>query len=520
MTKHFILLFVVLFSFSQSVWANSCELNYQRVYFDRTAEFKMAKLSHEKVDEFLLRIENEMLFDKEKIDAIDDVYSALSGYYYKKMKVIEDLANNPRSQIGEEMISVYEKQFAADAIREIAPYNNRMIKNLLPFLEKKGIPVKIGTREFLNGEVKTNYLILDTSEISSYESVKKIQMYQKRFGTKFVTFDLFQNIQNGSGGFSIATQSRIDLGMSGIKSILNDDLVTMVGKHEFRHANFASMRAKGQKSIYHSSYIATGRANISSVENHYKRYMSAEELYNFSNNPWWGSSRLRDPSKYSLNEIFDEIDSLSFYIKSTTKIAKQTDEVSRSFIRYLDDASAKIKEGKHVSLEFLNSKNELSQNAEDLFSVGFVKEDGVAMIHYIDDELLPYAQRIQKKQMELIGEYNAKIANEFNPIQVEKLKEEFLERSVKGVEEDIEYILRAVRNDQEKLAKVAKTVELENLKLEKRMENFVEEVQVAYKLTPDFYLAEHWKIKFEGLTNDFRRFGNLVKENYKGFAGH
>src|SRR5690606_5334281 len=120
------------------------------------------------------------------------------------------------------------------------------------------------------------------------------------------TFDLLQNTKNGSAGFSQSIEKRIDLGIRGVRNIVLDDLITMVGKHEFHHAAFANMRAKGVASIYHPSYIATGEAAISTVPNHYNRYMSAEELYNWANNSFWASSRLKDISKYSPDDFLND----------------------------------------------------------------------------------------------------------------------------------------------------------------------------------------------------------------------
>lgn len=513
-------IFAAVFSVNV-VYAGSCDLAYQKNYLSKEIEYKFSALNYTKINEVLEGLSTAKN-SKEKMELIEEVYNFLFQYHHKKVDGFEVVFENlkKKTNFGPEYISNIRRQVEFDGAREIAPFNNKLIDGLAEILKEAGAPVVVKSRAEI-ADFTFKYLEIDLMGKATSQSVRTLQRYQSRFGVKNVTFDLLENLKNGSAGFSQPSTKRIDLGIRGVRNIVFDDLITMVGKHEFHHAAFANMRAKGVASIYHPQYIATERATITKVKSGYDRYLSAEELYNWTNNSFWAATRMKDISKFHPDDVINDFIGINSYLGGTEKIARQTREASRSFTRLLKSIKKDQIPNNTFRLEILDANLSNALAKEEAINLAFIKPNGVVMTFYIDESIRPLVDKVMGQRVKYIVEYNQRYQKIMNdPEKIKALDLEFAVKESKEIQNELHQILDVVIRDQAILAKVANQVVKESETIIAKSSDLLKEMKLVQKTNPNFHQSDEWKIKFEEMAKEYRKFGNVVKENYKGFAGN
>ena len=512
---------ISLSSFSQTTQIpNICEAAFLRnyaSYFVKTEYIGASALSKEKilklseVDDVPKRISNlEKEYElvsreyREKIDDIEEEFTRIGKESKLSYEELQDMMSSPKQE------ALIESLEQVNAITRVAHQT----------MKKEGMSIALKERAVDGSKVRSLYLeIVELPTKKYFNSVATINRYKKRFGTKTVTFDFMQNMKSGSAGFSQSSTKRIDLGFRGMRNMLLDDLITMVGKHEFKHAAFASNRITGRESIYHAQYIAYGADPISSVPNHYNRYMSAEELYNFTNNPYWASTRIGDITKYKPQDYLNDLSGIFYYIKSTNKIAAQTKEVTQTVINHLETL-LKNPENIGASTVFLNTQGKVARTASEVESIGFILAD--REIRYVDwiggDEFKGQIKHIMDNRLKLDKKYDAAYREADEDGQA-LILEKFGKEEAKLNSEKTKLIINKLLEKQKTLSKVAENIIPLNEEAVRRTEQFISYFKMRRKIDPNFLKSVEAKEEFLKLRLMYRKLGNNVKENYKGFVG-
>lgn len=517
------LIISLLFSFSlfaqQNTVPNLCEAAFIKSYasYFVKSESRMLKASPvesilelSKIDDLaqqMQKLEREYaLLSREyndMVDLIDKDFTALGKAGGLDFDTVSQMMQGPKQNA---YIETIEK---VNAITMVA-YKS---------LNKQGMQVVLKQRAVQGTKKVSTYIeVVDLPSKKYFNSIIAINKYKKRFGTKTVTFDFAQNMKNGSAGFSQSATKRIDLGFRGMRNMLLDDLITMVGKHEFKHASFAAKRIKGRQSIYHAQYMSTGETPISSVKNHYDRYMSAEELYNFTNNPFWASNRIGDISKYRPQDYLSDIDGIFYYIKSTNKIAAQTKEVTERTTEYLKKI---INEPKRFAEEmiFLTADRTIAKHIDEAFFVHFTMPDGVIYMDWVGapefkNNLKVVLENRLKLDQKFQATYDAAIGEDKVEIFAKYAAEEFALNSKQNKEIASLFIAK-----QESLNKVATNIIPLNQEAVTNTEKFIDYLNMRSKIEPTYYKSAEAKEEFLKLRLMYRKLGNHVKEDFKGFIG-
>ncbi len=456
-----------------------------------------------------------------KLKKLEREYQAISMEYNDKkaqLKIhFEELAedHNLDFELIQSMMEEPLQQLYVDTVKQVNAITTVVHKTLVD----EGMQVILKQRSVKGTKDLSNYLeVVDLPSKKYFNSIATINRYKKRFGTKTVTFDFGENLQSGSAGFSMSEIKRIDLGFRGMRNMVLDDLITMVGKHEFKHASFASKRVKGKESIYHAQYMSNGESPISSVPNHYSHYMSAEELYNFTNNPFWASNRIGDIANYRPQDYLSDVDGIFYYIKETEKIAAQTKEVTENTIKYLTEL---LDNPQRMALEmnFLTSQRAMAKSADDAFYIHFKMPKDIVYMDWVNKTAFKEEfTKIIENRIMLDKKYRAS----FDAAKGDK-KKKILELYAKDESrlnaETNKGIVKMLIKKQESLNKVASNIIPLNQEATKKTEEFIGKILIRRKLQPNYLATTEAQEDFLKLRHVYRKLGNHVKEDFKGFIG-
>ncbi|MCT4642963.1 MAG: hypothetical protein N4A33_11795 [Bacteriovoracaceae bacterium] len=288
-----------------------------------------------------------MQYMSEYINSIDHLYNDVVEEFWDE--VSDGYIDQTRAFIDFEIL---EKEL----ISELRPHNNRIISELNDILSQNNINTKL----VKNKETGMYYLELLESPNTSISSYKTLMRFETKDKYNVYTVDPFSNLLNGSQGFYSRFEKRIDIGLSGINSILINNKIERIIKHETYHALFEKMRKEGIDSFYHMNFISKGNSNLSKYDSAYNRYMSAEEIHNFSNDPYWQSDFLRDKViKISDEKLFAKIDHLDSMLYDTKGLLTHSRETLNNYIKAIDK---KIQKSDHSILSLLTNKQNSTKN--------------------------------------------------------------------------------------------------------------------------------------------------------------
>jgi hypothetical protein len=323
----------------------------------------------------------DILKSDELLDSSSDFSKSLSeirkdvSLEYNKQKKIYD--EHPNTYSKSEAIKASElKKIKENILSDRSMEINRLNHKIKMALEKEGFE----TEMISSGKgFGINALRLKKSETLTNTQARKIARYQDRFKTEDVTFDIAHNLHINSNGFSV--NRRIDLGVKGVDEILGKNDLGQLAKHEFTHAAFKNKRDLGVDSIYHSSYKATGKRKLNQV-GFYDEYMSAEELYTFSNQSLWRLETLikevEEKGFYvSKKYIHAELDLILNDMKSLNKITDQSSRLGKGVSKSLSSAveTSALKYGSNVTFYTIDNKIATSAESAAYIKINFSNYD-------------------------------------------------------------------------------------------------------------------------------------------------
>lgn len=507
----FLLLFIFFFSFS--AYPDICESQFLRSYYSQN--HVRLEADSRKTLEKLFQLARKEPDLRQKLELLDEQYSIVKKLYLDRMETVNARVAKlevPMAQRNEML-----EQAKVEIVGDLRLYPNRIVTEAQKLFNDAGIPVKVRYRKV--GPNRFKYLELGVGGSGKSAAIRKIQRYKERFGTKVVTFDFFENITVGVEAISYPAIKRIDLGIRGLKSILLDDLVTMIGKHEFHHAAFAAKRANNVSSIYHTSYRANGVKNLSSLEGGYDRMMSAEELYNWANNSFWASSRIMNIRNFHISDYLDDLASIHMDLKGTRKIAQSTQEITENTVRAIKAMRKEIDDGDFTFI-VLTEKEELARGMDEAFNfVLFDDANKVLINEFIGPEYADEVAIILKNRKSIEVSHADELAKADSANGRSKIMEKLFKEENRTSKNSFLKVLRTFEKNQRTLGKVASTLEVEAEAAFRKTDDFVVRVQKALETNKDALSDPRWAEEFKSLGQEYRKLGNLVKEDYKGFAG-
>ncbi|MCO4754293.1 MAG: hypothetical protein KC478_07410, partial [Bacteriovoracaceae bacterium] len=449
----------------------------------------------------------------QKMDAINEQYDILNDFYKASKKArVEQIQKMDISQ--DEMEKQLQK-FGTDFFINHKKYTHQLLDAVEDIFKSASFPVRRVTRT--TGELEYDAFILFPSENASRSSLSALNRYQKNFGVEIISFDLVENIGSGMKAGFYREAKRLELGVNGIRSLVVENRIPMIPKHELHHAAFESRRsvkAKGDKnnSIYNFTFSAYGSEPLSSSV--YDRYMSAEEIYNWANNSFWGSERLLRPSQHDSQDILTDVLTIIKYLPETKSLAEETVKLTKRLDRGYKNMLDEVEDGSFEVI-FLNGDNEMARTMEEARYL--MVPDVESKIHvreFIGPEY--------KKQVANILENRKRVEVEYAEIKSPDVSEQQLhELQVKKENElsknEFIHIINKMRHKNAKLQKVSSVLSSESELTIRKTQEFLDQVKEVKDSTG--LLPSLDSEKLLDLAREYRNLGNLVKEDYKGFAG-
>ena len=385
-----------------SLYANElCHTYFIQHY--NVKEFKdLSSLNTNTFKQLKARIKNEIV-PRRKLNLIKQQYDLISDVFHAETEIAKRfiVANKLTEK---EMQHAY-RDLYAKLIKSYRLEINFIVNESQKLLSSVGIKTQVRFNK-ISDNVQVKYLeYVDEGSIG--KGAQRIRKHMAKMDTKVVTFDFIQNMVSHSAGFSHAPTRRIDLGLGGIRNVILDNLLTMVARHEFKHGGFAKMRILGKDSIYHADYQSIKGLNLTAGnDSSYTHYMSAEELYNFVNNPLWASSRIRNIENFHIEDIIGDVNRINYYIRETNIIAKQTAELTEDFVTLLKNNSTDTSK---ISFAIADINRKPVMSINDAFSIAILDKEKGRLLHaYIPPELKDDVEMILRVKEKLFYKYHNK----------------------------------------------------------------------------------------------------------------
>ena len=399
-------------------------------------------------------------------------------------------------------------------VKRFIPQVESLTQTLSKVLEQNGIPHKLAPQKITKDDVVYHRIELQPNEMHDKKSLAILQKYQEMFDIEVFSIDLLRNIKNGSLGFRF--QDIIDIGLNGARNIILQDILLLVTKHEAKHASFAKQRTLGIPSAFHTSFIANGMDNLSTVKNAgYERYMSAEELHNFVNNAYWASSKLKNANDYSVDELLFHFQQMYSNVRSSKLIGFQT----KSLVNQFQHLTNKIlKEEVHkgnFSPLFLDSQLRSVNTIEEITSFAIQNpETGHIALFYVEPKLKPAITKLLEARAKLTAEVNAEISVKGPPSterEAQAFYRNFQEREAELTSKEQEAILNNALKQLGFLDEAADRALAKQPNIISRFEKFIKEVKQESRSQNPFSDKEYWNDKFFEQVQHAREYANTVR---------
>lgn len=525
--KIILLLTFFVLAFKISPVSASCD-----VVYENPAQFsKWLKIDVTKKTLKQIRKLTKTLPIDQKISLYEEMWSTLSTRLKQSNEDIVKQANEILKESGEDAAHKFAATARTEAALEYIQLNDLIVEDIWRELNKKGLKSILDTKVVAgtNPEVAYKYIKLVPDLHSTGRSSKKLARYQRLYEIEHYTLDLFENSVSGSRGFYQASMKRVDIGPNGVKSILIDDMPMFVVKHEGKHAGFArNRRLDGKPSVYDSSYIVAGDREKLTENALYARYMSAEELYNWSNDAYWLTERFRNLQNYSISSIIEDINHSIESVHGAVAIAKQTEELAEGFITVLGRVKSDIDEGLPLIYP-LTDKLELASTIDEVRFLQVVDSETKRAIRFhIPQELRRDAQKIihmsseVNRNLEVVLKQNGvQSLADVAPEEIKRIRALIRQgaREQAGLDIANEYnrIFDYIIEQQSRLKTVASVLKTKNEELTVYLEKFVEEFHFARDRSGrDFLFTPQWQEKFRELRRRYREIGTTANEHYRG----
>lgn len=510
-----ILIITLIFSlFTTNLLADICQFQFLRNYDTRIQELE--KLTNNT----FANLKNKILKTKDlskKFDLLEEQYELISKVFHSRKEMTKVIVQ--AQELSEKEIQALYKKVFNDLINENKAHINFITNQAQEMLEGAGANIQVRYRKIAE-DIQYKYIELLDNANNNSNAARLISRYKEVMDTKTVTFDFFENIDFHSAGFSQSANRRIDLGISGVRNIVLDDLVTMVGKHEFKHAGFARMRSLNKDSIYHSQFMSNSDRSLTSSKI-YEHYMSSEELYNFANNPLWASERMRSISKFAPQDYIDDLLQINRYIKMTNSISMQTTELTSDFIKLIKNTD--LKDPSKLSISFFNKSYQPSQGLDEVFYIAINDHSKQRILmEFVNPEMMNEVRVIFQQKQKIMTKFTNEIVK-IDPQDakaIAELQTQFYLAEMQAAEKQYQNVLNHVIKKQEVLNRVATRIKSENAQLLAKNETFIRDLKSSVEQGINPSLSTEWQQAFKEMTIEYRRMGNMVREDYKGFVGN
>ena len=505
--KYFLL--SLLFSLS-SYSDRYCELPFIEAFSKIAAR---DRIQYKEVLESLHRDFKETKDPSVAVDIFEDNYEYLEFVFNKEKSYL--LAELEEDNLPLEFVSLIKKEIEIKVIKDYEVHFNNLVDQAFIILQEMGVPARI-TYVKKAGGLNQKIIVVEAekSQLNSH-AVEKIKRYNQRFNTKVVTIDLYETIRDGSEAFFI--NGRVELGAQSVRGLALDDVMMLAPKHEFSHAAFAAKREKKQGSLYHTQFNAIAEENLSSIDTSYNKFMRAEELYNFANNSFWGSEKLINPMMFTPIEILKDISMINRFLPGTRKIAQQTVELTSNLSKGYEHMLEELKKGE-FNLGIFDARGKVTRDLEEVHELIFVDNlNLIEITEFIGPEIRILIEKMIKQRIEIEARFTGRIGPSTSEEETAKIFSDFLREENLANLENHKKIIEYMMQRNLTLGRVAKVVEAESdVTIQKSVDYLERMVKLAKQSGDDFQLDS---IELKALVEEYRRLGNLVKEDYKGFAG-
>ncbi|MGE3610394.1 MAG: hypothetical protein AB7I27_12460 [Bacteriovoracaceae bacterium] len=309
-------------SYIKSKKALELAAKYSGIQFIGKLNNRAYELGHRSVDDIAKNLKRDSsgidkLHSFERIEGyredVDNIYRR--GKKLREVEIeIEKLVqlSNPSSIEKTRLAELKKKVIKLN--KDLNELNDQIITKLNDEYKSMGLATKLE-----RGSDGSLSMILDLDHAPSNQ--KALEFYRrikKKFNLKQVSLNLSQLGKDGAGASFSEEFGRIDVGpRQGY--LLLEDALSISGKHEARHSMFSHMRAKGVDSIYHTKFYGSSDGRFL-VGDSYKRFMSAEEIYNTSTEMQDFAKLLAKDPKANLIQIRDRAKALSEISTSTDRM--------------------------------------------------------------------------------------------------------------------------------------------------------------------------------------------------------
>lgn len=470
---------------------------------------------------------NELPID-EKLDLYQSAWNRLSNRINQANSSLKRQIAEMQKKKSPQEIEIFKSNAQEAIVHEFSPLNDLMVEDLAKELNAMDISATVVSKKGLDTNAAYKAIEIEFKATSKSRSSQLLARYQKYLDIDSFTVDLFDNAVIGSLGFYHPLTKRIDIGPAGLKSILIDDLPTSVVHHEAKHAGFASNRHKGgQSSIYDSVYKSlSDTANITDDASLYTRFMSAEELFNWTQDLTWITPRFKNIKEYSYNSIVADLKAAYSKLANLQLIANQTNTAATNFSQTLRKYANEPGLFRDKAYP-LTDAHGIIDSLEELKFMAFVDEASERMlIIRIPPDSLESAKRFYEVEY-LVNTNISRILEQrgLNKAQIdvsdirkldERIRTEFKNTHSIENNEEMNIIVNTVVDHQQRLALTAGEIHKRAQDLQNHMDKFIEEFQSAHaQYGRSFLLTEEWNQKFLELRQRYREIGRYANEYWK-----
>ena len=172
-------------------------------------------------------------------------------------------------------------------------------------------------------------------EILHNQTLHKLIFLAQKQGSKNLLFDPLMSM-TGRMGFYNSNAELFAFSANTLFWLFRGDDITKTIRHELTHGFFEAKRQQGIDSIYHPMFISfdTFYETQSSGSSGYEKYMTAEELYTFSNGPYWINKF--DPVKYDATAWTMYFHEMKSVIEGTVHVAGLVHKHTTNMMTWLD----------------------------------------------------------------------------------------------------------------------------------------------------------------------------------------
>jgi hypothetical protein len=394
-------------------------------------------------------------------------------------------------------------------------HSDILTDTLATILRDQKIPFSLKTKRMSPNFPDYKYIELDLAQSSDKKSLRILAKYQEMFEVKHFTIDLLDNIRQGFAGFRNEANSQIDLGILGIKDILIDDILTLLSKHEVKHSSFGIMRQKNIPSPFHTQFKSGGTHPISKVESGYDEYLSAEELFNYVNNPYWAARRLKNIDDFNMEHVLGDLNLIHSQVKASQKIAEQVQDLTETFLKYIEFLQSKLIPDNKSTLIFFDHIQNQAVKIDDAVFMGIVDEEKDVLIKvFITKSMKGDVKKYLDVQDQLMIKFNKKIQKTGSPKgsdEAAKFIQEFLVKEAEETKGIQLKLMKEASSQVEELLSMAIKVQEKAPEILRKQTGFINKLNQSLSQNTNFQGKEKWQKAFREQVRLVRDYANVVR---------